>query len=276
MSQRHLGPFFALSFAITWGLGVLVIGFGDSLAHWLGPLDLKRPGWRALVHLATYAPAIAALIVIARAEGGAGLRAFGRRLVRVRGGLAIWLVVLLAYPALRFAARALTNAITGEDVPLFAIEPVWHVVPALALASIADPGALEEPGWRGFALPLLQRRFGALAASALLGVIWGVWHLPAFFVSAMSQSGFAFPVFVAGSVVLSMLMAAVYNSSGGAVLPVLAMHAIGNFRFGVETSGSTAEMLVATLLGAGVVLAIVLWRGADTLGVRRETEVLMR
>ena len=44
----------------------------------------------------------------------------------------------------------------------------------------------EEPGWRGFALPRLQRRYGPLVGSLILGPIWAFWHLPIFWIPELS------------------------------------------------------------------------------------------
>ena len=78
-----------------------------------------------------------------------------------------------------------------------------------------------------FALPMLQRRFSALTASVILGLIWGVWHLPSFFISGMSQNAYSIPAFIAGSVVLAILMTVVYNGTGGSVLLAFLILALG-------------------------------------------------
>jgi membrane protease YdiL (CAAX protease family) len=85
----------------------------------------------------------------------------------------------------------------------------------------ATSGCGEELGWRGFALPRLQRTHSALISSVLLAIGWAGWHLPAFFYlpsyTAMGLQilpGFFLGV-LAGSIVLTWL----YNSSGGRCSP---------------------------------------------------------
>ena len=78
----------------------------------------------------------------------------------------------------------------------------------------------EETGWRGFALPLLQRRYGALAAALLVTPIWALWHLPYFF-TVTTYRGFA-PVgyvgFVFGLACGSIVLTWLYNGTGGSIL----------------------------------------------------------
>ncbi|MFP4636627.1 MAG: hypothetical protein ACLFRD_12250 [Nitriliruptoraceae bacterium] len=105
--------------------------------------------------LVVYSPAIAALSLVWRHYGLHGLGRIARRLALWRMP-APWWVFLLLVPAVFYAAAAVGRTL---DDP-FAYSP-WHgVLPALALTLFIGP--IEELGWRGLALPLLQRRFAPL------------------------------------------------------------------------------------------------------------------
>jgi hypothetical protein len=88
----------------------------------------------------------------------------------------------------------------------------------------AIKGPIEEFGWRGFALPLLQRKLVPVLAALLLGIIWGLWHLPAFLLSGTQQSSWAFLPFFAGTIAISVIMTALYNDSKGSILLAALMH----------------------------------------------------
>ena len=97
--------------------------------------------------------------------------------------------------------------------------PFDAVGPALgAMAFMVILGPVEELGWRGFALPLLQRRYPPLGAALVLGVIWGLWHLPAFFLSGTPQSAWGFTPFLVGAVALSVIVTPLFNVSRGSIL----------------------------------------------------------
>jgi hypothetical protein len=83
---------------------------------------------------------------------------------------------------------------------------------------------VEEFGWRGLALPLLQRKFPPLWAGLILGVIWGVWHLPAFLLSGLPQSAWSFAPFFIGSVAVSVILTSIFNASGGSILLAALFH----------------------------------------------------
>ena len=272
MTTRHLLPFFGLTFAITWSLGAVIIVFGDPLAARFGEIDFGAPFWKTLFHVATYAPAIAALIVVGVATGRQGLRAYVRRLLQWRVGLRWYVLVFVLFFGMHFAARAIAAHLTDSPFPGLAPDPLILLIPLFLLHLVDDPGAVEEIGWRGLALPLLQQRYGALTASVLLGLVWGAWHLPAFYISATTQSGFSFPIFMLGSVVLSIVMTSIYNSTGGNVILMFLVHSIGNFGGTLFGDRLPEQLLVRGSIGLVIAVGIVLWQGAARLGTGKVTE----
>jgi membrane protease YdiL (CAAX protease family) len=99
----------------------------------------------------------------------------------------------------------------------------------LALTAVTDTGPIgEEFGWRGFALPQLLRRWSPLAASLVLGAVWGVWHLPTFFIASLPQSRLSFPLFVLNSIALSVIMTWLYLRTGGDLLLMILVHLMAN------------------------------------------------
>ena len=87
--------------------------------------------------------------------------------------------------------KYLGAAISAESAIRFRFTPWYTVLPALAITLLIGPLG-EEFGWRGVALPLLQRRCTPLWASLILGTIWGAWHLPAFVLGGTPQSAWSF------------------------------------------------------------------------------------
>jgi membrane protease YdiL (CAAX protease family) len=78
------------------------------------------------------------------------------------------------------------------------------VLPTLAIALFLGP--IEEFGWRGLALPLLQRRFTPFWAGLILGIIWAVWHIPAFLIGGTPQSAWSFAPYFAGIIAASVII----------------------------------------------------------------------
>jgi len=87
---------------------------------------------------------------------------------------------------------------------------------------------MEELGWRGVALPLLQRRFTPFVASLVLGVIWAVWHLPAFFMSGTPQSGWSFGSFFLGVMAITIILTPMFNAARGSLLVAALYHFLMN------------------------------------------------
>jgi uncharacterized protein len=86
----------------------------------------------------------------------------------------------------------------------------------------------EEVGWRGYALPALQARYGALLSSVILGALWALWHLPLFFNPDLHYSNMPFVLQLAFQIPAAILFTWVFNSTGGSVLIAILMHAVLN------------------------------------------------
>ncbi len=243
-TYNPLPAFFGLSFGITWGIAALFWVFPKPLQAIFGPISQANP----LFWLAVCAPNIAAIAVTARLEGWLGVRRLLWSLVRWRVGLGWYALVLALVPALGALGALLSGAVSLADARQ------GLMLPSMILSHVlSDPGPYgEELGWRGFALPRLLAGRSALAASLILGAVWGVWHLPAFLISGTPQSNaaLAFPMFLLGAIVISVLEAWVYVNTRSVLLCAL-LHSTVNLMnmlgspFAVSTGLLTVVAVIA-------------------------------
>jgi len=269
MKRHPLLAFFLITFAITWGLGSLIIIFSPQFTALFGELNLHKPFYRAYWHLAVYGPPISAFIVIASTNGLPGIRAYLRRLVHWRIGLRWYLIVIIGITALYACDRAIYAALGGA-VPPYAFKPWYLVFPSALFALVNDPGPMEELGWRGFALPLLQSKYSAFWASVILGAIWGLWHLPAFYISATPQNSFSLPLFLLGTISYATIMTVIYNATGGSILLAFLFHWQVNNPFHLNVLPDGQLISTLSFLVIAVILTIVM--GPKNLGRTKHTE----
>jgi membrane protease YdiL (CAAX protease family) len=214
MSVRTVWSFIAATFALSWGLGMLYVAFAEQLESALGPMGYTNPVFIAMV----WAPGIVGVALVLRHHGIRGLRSFLSRLTLWRMPVGWWLLLLLGMPAV-FYAGALVTGQFGD----FPFDPWYGVLPALLPALLIGP--VEEFGWRGVALPLLQRRFAPLWAALILGVVVAVWHTPAFLLSGTKQAAWNFGAFFFGVVAISVILTAMFNAAQGSLLVAVVFHA---------------------------------------------------
>ena len=132
--------------------------------------------------------------------------------------------------------------------------PVW----------LATYGFGEEIGWRGFALPRLQKTMRVSRATLILGLLWAIWHTPAFFyLDIFERIGFVFlPGFLIGVLFGAVLFTWIYNGSGGSVLMVALWHGL----YDLLTASLAAQGLITILMSAGVIVWGLLITNVDRLG----------
>jgi Type II CAAX prenyl endopeptidase Rce1-like len=135
----------------------------------------------------------------------------------------------------------------------------------------------EELGWRGYALPLLLEKRSALMASLILGVLWGLWHLPTFLVPGTPQYGLPLPAFMLLTIEYSILMTWVYLHTKGSVLIATLFHGAINLSQGLflgGIDGATRYWLLSIVYGAAaLVVAIFALRSKSLQAPARDSEM---
>ena len=213
MKTKTLIPFLLITFGLTWGLALLLMLFYDQIVALFGEVTPSNP----LFILAVYSPAIAGIALVLYHYGLKGLGSFLRRLTLWRMSGWWWLFLVLGIPAVFFAGAAANGSI-GE----FPFSPWYEALPALAMALFIGP--IEEFGWRGVALPLLQRKYAPIWSALILGVIWAVWHIPSFLIGGLPQSAWSIIPFFAGLIALSVILTPMFNAARGSLLIAALFH----------------------------------------------------
>ena len=199
-----------------------------------------------------FGPSIAGIIIIAITSGKEGLRDLGQRALRWRVGF-LWWAIALFFTGFTTLFSIPINSFLGGEFPSFAFfRQEWILIPVFFLITIVGGPLGEEFGWRGFALPNLQRRWGPMIASIIIGTVWALWHLPLFFQpeSAQAQIGLdLLPVYMIGEIVLAIIITWVYNKTGSSLLVGgIILHNADNFW--AETFLTNETMTTAFQSGA--------------------------
>ena len=215
MGIKTLVSFLALTFGLSWVPMALFMIFPDQLTALFGEISTSNPFFL----LAVYAPGISGVFLIWQHYGLKGLGSFVRRLFLWRAPFQWWLFLLLGIPVMIYTAAAIKGTINEP----FRFSPWTLVFPALLQSLLLGPMG-EEFGWRGLALPLLQRRFSPFWASLILGVVWAVWHAPAFVMSGTPQSAWSFGPFFVGLLAIAVIMTPLFNASRGSLLIAILYH----------------------------------------------------
>lgn len=191
-----------------------------------GFVDATHAAVVLLFLVAVYGPFISALGVIQRMAGDDGVRDLLRRMLRWRipGS---WYVIVLALPVVNLLPAIGVAYATGvapeqPSLPL----AVW-LIPLFFLYQLLTSG-LEEPAWRGFLLPYLQRRYNAEQASYIVGGLWALWHLP-YLLSLYEGTALPFALvgFALNLVASSVIHTFLYNNTGSVFLAMV-YHALSN------------------------------------------------
>lgn len=227
--------FFALTFAFTWGLQLP----GILAQYHLLPGD--REAYLPFAVLGILGPLVAATLLVWRQGGARAVKDLFAGLLRWRVHVGWYAAALL--PAVLLAVLLGLLGLAGREGPLVYAPTLSGLGVALVIS------VTEEVGWRGYALPRLQRRFGTFGASSLLGLLWYFWHLPMFL-------GLAVPLDLVLVMLLyfigaSLVFTWIYNGSGSSLLLAVVAHLAAH----LNNSHRALPAEVVPLVAHGIIYA---------------------
>lgn len=212
--RAHLGAYLLLTVLWTW-------------VFWWGAVALSLE-WSSPWGARLFAAGGAGPLLVAAALVHLGWyperpREYWRRLVDVRRVPPRWWAVV--------AAVALLPALLGRAAGSGDAWLELGAVPVLVTGLVA--GLVEEPGWRGYAQDVGQRRLGPLGAALLVGSVWALWHLPLFFFGGSYQHGLGawsetFVLYLTALVAWAVVYAWVYVGTGRSIAAVVVLHSVAN------------------------------------------------
>jgi membrane protease YdiL (CAAX protease family) len=205
-----LVAFFVLVFGVEW---LIFLGLSPVL-----------PPMVALF-IGSWLPNATGVLVTGLAEGRPGLRELLGRAVLWRVG-AKWYAIAFLGPALGCLLALSLYMLAGNSPPGFV--PAGMIVPAFLLALLTGATG-EELGWRGTALPRLQARWTVLTSSLVLGVVWGLYHVPSLLLSDLPLQEIPLVPFMVSAVGLTVFMSWVYNHTRGSLMMAALVHLSANF-----------------------------------------------
>lgn len=273
---RHpLTSFFALAYALTWlawspwylsqdGVGLLPYD-GEGISDYLNTVAL------------ILGPTLSAFIITGVTEGRAGVRRLLRRIVLWRVGFGWYLFVLLGIPAIILLSTIVVpGALASFDAAAVPTTLFLYVV-ATPIFLFAGGPVFEEIGWRGFALPRLQRLYGPLAGSLVLGALWGLWHIPLFLIPSWDTPHGSFldlVMFLVWAVSITILFTWVFNNTKGSVLIAILAHGSVNSAaaavYSIFPAPAVTEGVASFVIGFGVVALVILVLTRGRLGYGQE------
>jgi len=195
-------------------------------------------------------PAVLAVLMLRVGGDVDERRAFRRRLTKWRIGLRWYVTGVVLLSAAHVAGVALATFPDGVfpfHLDRLALLPLFFVI-----------NLGEEIGWRGYALPRLQRHFNALTSSAILGVTWATFHWVALGQNPSRPWGYI-AVGTVSLIAMSVVMAWLFNRTGGSVVLMVAVHAVYDVvSIGVvPLADARLPLLAFTLSGAVLCLIAV-------------------
>lgn len=214
-----LTSYFIIALVFSWAV-VLIVLVGHLPENFLAIIPI------------TMGPTVAALIMTAVTGGRDGIRRLLARLVLWKVPFVWYLFIFLGIPLVFILGTVFLPGAAASFDHLSATTWLSYLWKFPLVLAVGGP-LFEEPGWRGFALTRLQAKWGPLAGTLILGLLWAAWHFPQYLMPgwAAQNGGFNLPavaVFTASVMLLTIVISWVFNNTRGSLLMAILLHASVN------------------------------------------------
>jgi membrane protease YdiL (CAAX protease family) len=263
--RRHpIVAFYILAFAISW------LGWIPGALYERGMFPFTSPLFNLLGGVG---PTLAAVIVILARREENGIRNLFGGLLRLRASAGWYVVTFGFWIVVTLLAMLGVGILSGQGFPAVG-QFAWGSLP-LILVTMLLSNVWEEIGWRGFALPRLQERYGDLMIAIIMGVLWEIWHLPLILSPASPMSSVPWYGGVLFSISLTVIYTWLYQNTARSLFFVTIFHAMSNTAAFVtlELGAYASSYLYVVGVTVIVATAIILIYGPQRFTKKRAEEI---
>jgi uncharacterized protein len=179
-----------------------------------------------VIMLGVCGPLAGALFVLHKEKGKGSSKKYLRSFLDFHLGWEAYIIPIVIFGGSTFIAWFSPELFGEERLPML-LPSFWVFIPYVIIMIFLG-GGQEEFGWRGYALPLLERQFGIWLANLILGIIWACWHLPLWLITGTSQAYMNFGGFILLMVGYSFIFSWIRNISGNRPFSGLYTHGLAN------------------------------------------------
>ena len=244
--------FIALTFCIAYVVSGLLIIFGQFGYRVYGMVySLKQFAMNVPFAIYILSPAIASYIILKKNNRIVGFREWLKTVFYAKNDVSVYMIIAAGL-ILYFVTYIVVSGSVKMVLPFYMF--------FFSLPGNLFIGGLEEAGWMYVLQPILYKKYGFIASSVLVGVVWAFWHMPLFFIPGTNhfEGLINFGIFNVQVMSLSFFRSAIYRIAGkGYVFSYVLFHTMFNASsslFGAMTwSGAVAANIVMILFSIIIV-----------------------
>jgi len=209
-----------------------------------------------LIFLGAFGPLVGALFVIHQEKGKGSLKKYLQSFLDFNLGWKAYIIPIIIFGGSTFIAWFFPE-LFGEKRLSILLPSIWIFIPC-SLFMIFLGGGQEEFGWRGYALPILENKFGIWLANIILGIIWAFWHIPTWFITGTNQTYMNFGGFILLMVGYSFILSWIRKISGNRPFSGLYAHGLANSFISIMPTLTMQKNMPQTRFWIWVILTFVI------------------